>query len=462
MALTDLQRAEIRARYLAGEKQRDLVAEYGISKAQVWRICARDSGRIVQPGSVSVNLDVLPDLFAEAEAHGQPVAFRCEAEPPEYVRRLMSTLGLEIVTAVSVSAQALTESRDCLQPLCVETALPGLDHCRRHTSIADLRAARGNGNLADGLDALKAIDAGLPQPRHSVVVAEQEVLAPSPEPKETSPIRATKWTPDTIVAAIQQWAADHDGQPPTVSQWMRAGNGHPACSTVHERVGSFSAALKLAGFEPRPQGAQAANRNRTGSGKAPASAPRQARRKWTLPLAITAVQTFATEHGRPPKSIEQGLKNGLPSLPFAFGGGWGELLVAAGFERHQQGSAQGSGRAAAGQEPTPPVEELVTPPVIISAAPRELEPMGIGAADTAIENAARPDIFIPAETKEREAVEIVSNGKGFTLDLALTGDFTRDAQRVRDEAAKLRAQAGALDVIATGIDLLAETVTSDA
>jgi hypothetical protein len=43
--------------------------------------------------------------------------------------------------------------------------------------------------------------------------------------------------------------------------------------------------------------------------------------------------------------------------------------------------------------------------------------------------------------------------------LALTGDFAESAERCRQEAARLRAQAEALDVIADGIQKLAGTST---
>lgn len=78
------------------------------------------------------------------------------------------------------------------------------------------------------------------------------------------------WTREKIIAAIQEWAAEH-GQPPTTTNWhpghARA-IGHPELSAAYEAepdrwpshtqvcrefqdVGSWNAAIAAAGFTPR-------------------------------------------------------------------------------------------------------------------------------------------------------------------------------------------------------------------
>lgn len=165
----------------------------------------------------------------------------------------MATLGVEVIVT-AISAQELV-SADCVTPLCVDTALKGSLHCRRHASIAELRALHGD--VQNGLTALQAMDAGLPQP--------VEVPAPATSPARVPKARRSEpWTPAEIIAAIQKWAADHDGEPPTADEWEYADDDHPNYGIVRRRLGSFPEALKQAGFAPRPQGAQNGNQNRTG------------------------------------------------------------------------------------------------------------------------------------------------------------------------------------------------------
>lgn len=63
-----------------------------------------------------------------------------------------------------------------------------------------------------------------------------------------------RWTPETIVAAMQRWATRH-GRQPTAPDWRKAGEDYPAASTVqYEFDGSWDAAVLAAGFESqKPQ-----------------------------------------------------------------------------------------------------------------------------------------------------------------------------------------------------------------
>jgi len=65
------------------------------------------------------------------------------------------------------------------------------------------------------------------------------------------------WTRETVIAAIQEWAREHGGLPPTATEWQRRSRGqrYPAAGTVYgKRSGLFDSwadAIEAAGF-PRP------------------------------------------------------------------------------------------------------------------------------------------------------------------------------------------------------------------
>jgi hypothetical protein len=73
----------------------------------------------------------------------------------------------------------------------------------------------------------------------------------------------TLWTSETIVSAIQRWAAETGG-PPTACDWNTAqaratgrpprSPHYPPASTVQKVFGSWSNAIEAAGFECRPPG----------------------------------------------------------------------------------------------------------------------------------------------------------------------------------------------------------------
>lgn len=58
------------------------------------------------------------------------------------------------------------------------------------------------------------------------------------------------WPRERIIEAIRAWAAEH-GSPPTVSLWRTAGETRPAVATVVYHFGSWNAAIRAAGLEPR-------------------------------------------------------------------------------------------------------------------------------------------------------------------------------------------------------------------
>ena len=70
--------------------------------------------------------------------------------------------------------------------------------------------------------------------------------------------RKRKWTREIVIAAIQRWALEHDGQPPGAGDWRTTGDYYPAFSSVYGRDGapfeSWNEAIAAAGFEPRKSG----------------------------------------------------------------------------------------------------------------------------------------------------------------------------------------------------------------
>jgi len=79
-------------------------------------------------------------------------------------------------------------------------------------------------------------------------------------------IGPTYWTDERIIAAIQRWAREHDGEPPRMQDWGRGGTSldrgvwgttsrsRPTRNLVVIRFGTWGAALAAAGFEPRGRG----------------------------------------------------------------------------------------------------------------------------------------------------------------------------------------------------------------
>lgn len=60
-----------------------------------------------------------------------------------------------------------------------------------------------------------------------------------------------RWTRAAIIEAIQRWARDHGGLPPTTGEWKFGGEDHPSYGVVKRVCGSWPDAIEEAGF-PRP------------------------------------------------------------------------------------------------------------------------------------------------------------------------------------------------------------------
>jgi hypothetical protein len=71
-------------------------------------------------------------------------------------------------------------------------------------------------------------------------------------------VASRRWSKETIVAAIREWAAQHDGAPPKARDWHQSEHVHPdyrlgrqpAMATVRGYFPRFNAAVEAAGFEP--------------------------------------------------------------------------------------------------------------------------------------------------------------------------------------------------------------------
>lgn len=97
------------------------------------------------------------------------------------------------------------------------------------------------------------------------------------------------WDREAILGAMRRFAAEQ-GRPPSAGDWRRRDpHGRwPNQTTVTERFGSWRDALVAAGFSARPQ--------------------------WSREEILTALRTFARQHGRPPLSRELNPAHGLPSF----------------------------------------------------------------------------------------------------------------------------------------------------
>lgn len=86
---------------------------------------------------------------------------------------------------------------------------------------------------------------------------------PSKAPEEPvcgrcAPHHYAVWTPEAIILAIQEYADENDGIPPTAQAWGRlhSRDSTRACSVnnVIRRFGSWNAAVMAAGYEPHAIG----------------------------------------------------------------------------------------------------------------------------------------------------------------------------------------------------------------
>lgn len=357
-----------------------------------------------------VNLDALPDMFASED-----IAYRCDREPDPATRRLMGALGVEVVVT-AVSAHAIVETRDCVQPLCVEEADRRSDYCSKHEPAIGSRIL----SRADKVDLIRQAKVAWPDltdaqraERIGMTISAYRNLVCDPDGSKQKPrregyrgecercgtetrsdgtsrpsrlcapcanVESKVWTREAVIVAIQEWAAAHDGEPPAATDWMHAdpSDAWPVAGTVYAPGGgpflSWNAAIEAAGFTPRPRGQyDRARWSAAGNRKG---------RRVTRDDLIARVLAWRDEHGRMPKTTDWQRGTTLPNADQTrrFFGGWPAMIA-------QIEAEHGSGRAAMGQEPTAPVEEMLAPSGI-DTAPRELEAVSPASVN---EDAARPD-----------------------------------------------------------------------
>lgn len=122
---------------------------------------------------------------------------------------------------------------------------------------------------------------------------------PRPDPEEAKPLPllqpAVVYTRVECLQAICDWAADHDGEPPSISEWNAAGC-RPSHSTIADRCGGWSTAIREAGFEPK-------GGRQSGGWKAkPIPGAGRHYKHWTREEIIEAIRGWAAEHGKPPSA----------------------------------------------------------------------------------------------------------------------------------------------------------------
>jgi hypothetical protein len=71
--------------------------------------------------------------------------------------------------------------------------------------------------------------------------------APPVAPRESTLVR---WSQHATLDAMRRWHEAH-GRQPSLEQWRRADRSHPSAATVRRLFGTWNAAVKEAGFEPR-------------------------------------------------------------------------------------------------------------------------------------------------------------------------------------------------------------------
>jgi len=132
-----------------------------------------------------------------------------------------------------------------------------------------------------------------------------------------------KWTRETIIDAIQRWAAVH-GRPPSALDWVRSDqeNNYPAFSSCYRQKG-----IKEPPFETWADAIEAAGFKR------PRVGLYEGRTDWTRENIIEWIVAYHHENGEPPHQDD--LKGGpaYATICSRFGT-FGNAIVAAGYTPH--------------------------------------------------------------------------------------------------------------------------------
>lgn len=198
---------------------------------------------------------------------------------------------------------------------------------KRRAALAAARALERQTDILAALDAGESVrdiptDEKIDEPEAEPVTVEPELL-PAPVSLDVTPVRAPKkrhgrhmaYTREEIAQEIRQWAADRNGEGPRQADWERAGDDHPAASTVLRIFGTFDEALKEACVTPRPKVA------------------RKPKRMWPNERILEAIVAFNEEHGRPPYAREwrdRSDEHPTDATVRKFFGTWNDAVAAAG------------------------------------------------------------------------------------------------------------------------------------
>lgn len=140
------------------------------------------------------------------------------------------------------------------------------------------------------------------------------------------------WSRGAIIDAIGAWNSAH-GQPPLSNDWQRSGHGHPTSHYVRKIFGTFAAAVRAAGLEPRHRAHLA--------------------KPWTRAAVKQAVYEWVYEHGRVPRAEEWQRCDPLNRRPTASNvcrlfGNWGEAIRQSGYKPARDTGIRPRERTAAG------------------------------------------------------------------------------------------------------------------
>lgn len=337
-----------------------------------------------------VNLDALADAIALAADAGLPVVLRRDRPLEPHAQRLMDTLGVTVevqpVSSTVLSGRGMGHYIEP-GPTFAPSDGPRADWIDYRASIASVHRREQNGDTA-----LTCQGCGTETDVTDVVHSPKCDVITGGKPK-----KAADWTQQTVIAALQAYAAGHDGQGPSSVEWMQASEEHPTYAIVVRLFGSWNEGIVAAGLEARRGGRRARRtvdadereaaaaelrdlharreldeeiESSEGQGAHPrpdppadASATSEAtlpgpeigdrqnlppvnragspKRTWTRETIIEAIQRWAHEHGAPPASTDWFKRvDDYPSTSMVkrlFDGSWADAVEAAGFPRPHRG-----------------------------------------------------------------------------------------------------------------------------
>ena len=125
------------------------------------------------------------------------------------------------------------------------------------------------------------------------------------------PYRA--WNRADTIAAIQQWAQQHQGKPPSRAEWPEDAETHPSYWLVRRLFGTWSSAIQQAGLVPQ----------------------KAKQVHWTDAAILDALRRWADAHGVPSSSDWSARSPGRPThaLVVRRFGSWEAALLAAGLQQ---------------------------------------------------------------------------------------------------------------------------------